>query len=163
MKKITFILFAFISGSVFAQEGADATAETFAEIVSPIEIVSDTDLNFGTINGTSTGGDVTVAFNGDRLFSNTNMEVSSSATISAATFSITAADGYVYSITIPDSQLTGTGTPMNVIFEHNRNNTTRRTGDGSAQELRVGGTLTVNDDQTAGAYSGNVTVTVAYE
>lgn len=166
MKKITFILLALISGTAFAQE---ASAIVNAEIVSPLEIVSSEDLNFGTINGTSTGGDVTVALTGQRTFDNPDMEVSSSTPVGVAIFSITAADGYVYSIDIPDAVLTGggaTGTDglnMPVTFIHNRNSAARRTGDGVAQDLRVGGTLTVNDGQVAGAYAGEVTVTVSYE
>ena len=165
MKKITFILFALIAGTTFAQEPATADAKVFAEIVSPVTITAGSDLNFGTINGTATGGDVTVSFAGARTFTNGDMEVSSAATVSNASFNITAAEGYVYSISIPATVLTGVeGTEaMDLTFEHDRNNVTRRTGNGESQGLRVGGTLTVNNLQDAGSYTGTVEVTVAYE
>ena len=162
MKKITFILLALIAGTSFAQV---ETAEVFAEIVSPIKISSESDLNFGTINGTATGGDVSVAFNGNRTFTNTDMEVTSAVTTTAASFSIIAASGYVYSITIPDTQLNAVvgSSVMDVTFNHNRNNVSRRTGSGEGQDLLVGGTLTVGDNQDEGEYAGEVEVTVAYE
>ncbi|WP_324719105.1 DUF4402 domain-containing protein [Salinimicrobium sp. HB62] len=164
MKKITFVLIALFTGTAFGQEEANATANVNAEIVSPITIVSDgTALDFGTINGTATGGDVSVDINGNRTFTNTAMKVTSAVTPSAATFKITAANEYLYSISIPDITLTGDGSPMNVSFVHNRNSTTGKTGSGSQQPLYVGGTLTVNDNQTAGSYTGEVEVTVAYE
>ena len=163
MKKITFILFALIAGTTLAQTTADGTATVNAEIVSPITIANGTALNFGTINGTPIGGDVSVSFSGNRTFSNSDMQITSATAITAAAFSITAADTYIYSISIPDILLTGSGDAMNVTFVHNRNSAARRTGDNTGQILNVGGTLTVNDAQAAGSYDGTVTVTVAYE
>ncbi|NJW53344.1 DUF4402 domain-containing protein [Salinimicrobium oceani] len=164
MKKITFILFGLIAGTAFGQEGVKAQADVLAEIVSPLEIVSGTNLNFGTINGTATGGDVTVAFNGNRTFVNPDMEVTSATAPTAASFTIKAASGYLFSITIPNAKLdNGAGLDMDVTFVHNRKSIARRTGTGNPEELLVGGTLTVGDDQTAGSYTGTVEVTVAYE
>ncbi len=156
-------MFALIAGTTFAQTSADGTATVNAEIVSPITIANGTALNFGTINGTPTGGDVSVSFTGNRTFSNSDMQITSADAITAAAFSIKAADSYIYSISIPGITLTGGGDPMAVTFVHNRNATSRRTGDGTGQILNVGGTLTVNDAQAAGSYAGTVTVTVAYE
>jgi len=167
MKKITFILLALIGGTSFAQDGpasASGTADVNAVIVSPIEINDGTALNFGTINGTATGGDVTVSNGGNRTFSNSDMEITSATAITAASFNITAADTYSYSISIPDTVLKGSGTDdMAVTFTHSRIGAAKRVGDGTAQELLVGGTLTVNDGQTSGEYTGSVKVTVAYE
>ena len=155
-------MFALIVGTTYAQ--TEGTAAVNAAIVSPITISNGTALNFGTINGTPTGGDVTVSFNGNRTFSNPDMQITSATAITAAAFSITAADAYIYSISIPDITLSETGgQTMDVTFAHNRNGVARRTGDGTGQILNVGGTLTVNDAQTAGSYAGTVTVTVAYE
>ena len=166
MKKITFILFALIAGTTFAQDSDDATATVNAEIVSPISIEDGTALNFGTINGTGTGGTVSVTTSGIRSFSNSDMAITTATAITAAKFDITAADTYLYSISIPDIDLaptSGTGDDMAVTFEHSRTAIADRTGSGSVQELNVGGTLTVNNAQEAGSYDGTVTVTVAYE
>jgi len=163
MKKITFILFALIAGTTLVQAQADGTATVNAEIVSPIEIANGTALNFGTINGTATGGDVTVDLVNGRSFTNTNMDITSATAITTAIFDITAAATYVYSIAIDDIFLTGAGADMAVTFYHNRNSTAGKTGSGAVQKLSVGGTLTVNDAQAAGSYDGTVKVTVAYE
>jgi len=160
MKKITLFAFLAVSGISFAQ--SEGTADVNAEIVSPIEINDGTALNFGSINGTGIGGDVTVKPNGNRLFTNTDMEVTSATTVTAGQFSITAGNGVSYDISIPSTVLTGAGTDMNLVFAHDRIGAAKRIGTGAAQELNVGGTLTVNDAQTAGAYEGTVTVTVNY-
>ena len=172
MKKITFILLALISGTAFAQteetvqnDGtASATANVNAEIVTPITIADGTDLNFGSIVAAE-GGTVTVNTEGTRSFTNSNMEVITSTEITAASFNVTAANQYSYSITIPAIDLTGNGSTMAVSFSQDLEGETdgTATGSGSAQSLKVGGTLTVASGQTAGDYSGEVEVTVAYE
>ncbi|SDR80056.1 DUF4402 domain-containing protein [Gramella sp. MAR_2010_147] len=160
MKKITLLALLAVTGISFAQ--TDGTADVNAEIVSPIEINDGTALNFGSINGTATGGDVTVKTDGNRVFGNTDMEITSTTTVTAAQFSITAGNGVSYDISIPSTVLTGAGTDMNLVFAHDRTGPAERIGSGAAQELNVGGTLTVNDAQAAGAYEGTVTVTVNY-
>ncbi|PTX43132.1 uncharacterized protein DUF4402 [Christiangramia gaetbulicola] len=163
MKKITFILMALISGSAFAQEST-GTADVFAEIVTPITITGGTDLNFGSIVAAE-GGNVRVNTEGTRTFSNTNMEVISSSAITPATFSVTAADDFAYNIYIPSTVLTGDGDDMTVTFTQDLDGETDGTasGTGAAQNLKVGGLLTVASGQTAGTYQGVVTVTVAYQ
>ncbi len=165
MKKITFILLALISGTAFAQEGsASATATVNAEIVTPIAIADGTDLNFGSIVAAD-GGNVRVNTEGTRTFSNNNMDVATATAITAATFDVTAANLYSYSISIPSIVLTGAGDDMPVSFTHDLEGETdgNAEGTGAAQTLKVGGLLTVAASQTEGAYDGEVTVTVAYE
>ncbi|CAM4209255.1 DUF4402 domain-containing protein [Gillisia limnaea] len=167
MKKITFILFALISGTALAQDGtAKGTADVSAEIVTPIKINNGTALNFGSIVAAE-GGKVRVNTEGTRTFSNTNMEVITVDAITAASFEVTAADQYSYSISIPSIVLTGEeeGTEMPVSFTQDLEGETdgTATGSGDAQTLKVGGLLTVSSEQTAGTYEGEVTVTVAYE
>ncbi len=169
MKKITFILFALIAGTAFGQTDgtASGTATVNAEIVTPIEIADGTDLNFGSIVAAE-GGNVRVNTEGTRTFSNTNMEVNSAEAITAASFSVTAANQYSYSISIPSivlSDVASLGLDMPVSFTQDLGGETdgNATGTGSAQELLVGGLLTVASGQEAGSYEGTVTVTVAYE
>ena len=166
MKKITFILFALIAGTTFAQD-ATGTADVNALIVTPIAITDGSDLNFGSIVAAG-GGNVRVNTAGTRTFSNNDMNVETATTISAASFNVTAADTYSYSISIPPTVLkdaASVGVDMPVSFTHDLGGLTdgTATGTGSAQELLVGGLLTVAAGQTEGAYTGTVTVTVAYE
>lgn len=166
MKKITFILFALIAGTAFGQNASEATgtADVFAEIVTPIAIDNGSALNFGSIVAAE-GGNVRVNTEGTRTFSNKNMEVISAEAVTAASFNVTAANNYSYSISIPSIVLTGAGDDMTVTFTHDLEGETdgTATGSGVEQTLKVGGLLTVASGQDAGAYEGEVTVTVAYE
>ena len=160
MKKITLIALLAFSGAAFAQTN-QGVADVNAEIVSPIAINDGSAMNFGTIKGTATGGDVTIATDGSRTFTNTDMDITST-NVSAATFEITAGNGVNYDISIPNTVLTGAGDDMTLSFAHDRNDAGDRIGDGSAQTLNVGGTLQVNNSQAAGSYTGEVNVTVNY-
>jgi len=168
MKKITFILFALIAGTTFAQDGtASGTATVNAEIVTPITIADGTTLDFGSIVAAE-GGKVRVNTDGTRSFSNNNMKVITANVITAATFVVTAADLYSYSISIPSIVLTdvaGVGADMPVSFTQDLTGETdgNATGTGAAQTLKVGGLLTVAAGQTEGDYTADVKVTVAYE
>lgn len=166
MKKITFILFALFAGTTFGQNAAEAsgTADINAEIVSPIEITDGTPLNFGSIVAAE-GGNVRVNTEGVRTFSNPNMEVISSSTITAASFTVKAANNFSYTISIPSTVLTGPGNDMAISFTHDLDGETDGTavGNGGDQTLKVGGLLTVANGQAAGSYEGDVSVTVAYE
>ncbi len=163
MKKITFILFALIAGTTFGQD-ATGTATVNAEIVTPIEITSGTDLNFGSIVAAE-GGNVRVNTEGTRTFSNNNMDVVTATAITAASFDVTAADEYSYSISIPSTTLEFDGNTMPVSFTHDLEGETDgiATGTGEVQVLKVGGLLSVAAAQAAGEYTGTVSVTVAYE
>ena len=162
MKKITFILFALIAGTGFAQGTSDedsGIATVNAEIVSPISIEDGSDLDFGRIIGNEDGGTVTVSTAGARTGDNDLLDPTNEG--QAASFDITAADTYNYSIAIPDITLTGDGDNMAVNFDSSLGNAS--VGEGAVQTLNVGGDLTVNASQAEGAYTGEVTVTVAYE
>ena len=162
MKKITFILFALITGTTFAQDTATATSTVNAEIISPISIENGSELDFGRIIGNAAGGTVTVSTAGDRTTTNSDL-LAPSTTVKAASFDVKAADTYNYSIAIPTIDLTFTGGDnMPVTFDSSLGNA-NVVGTGAVQTLNVGGVLTVNADQAEGAYAGTVEVTVAYE
>ncbi len=161
MKKITFILFALIAGTTFAQE-AVGTATVNAAIVSPITITNtgSSKLEFGNIASPDAITDITVSNSGVRTVVQ-GVTIPGTAS-SAAIFGINAALNYKYSISIPDIELTGSGDPMGVVFTQDRLSTAN-IGSGALQALYVGGTLKVGASQGPGAYTGTVKVTVAYE
>ena len=173
MKKITFILLALISGTVFAQQTntAKATANVGAEIIEPITIDKDTDLNFGRIIGNAAGGDVTVDMDGARTATNNDLldpSAAGTSALSAAEFTITAADSYSYDIDIPETvTLTGAGENMKVTLNayYNDNALSGATVQGSENPdiLKVGGVLEVGTNQGQGAYTTSFDVTVKYE
>ena len=157
MKKITFVLFAFIAGTAFGQESANATVS--ADIVSPITIKSNGDnLNFGKVLK-STGGTVTVSPDGTR--NGTNSIIVESSAFSAATFTINAAEAYNFTIAIPDITLNNGTDDLEVTdFNHNLSSLE---GTGTDLPFNIGGTLNVETTDSDGAYTGTVTVTVAYQ
>lgn len=167
MKKITFILFVLIAGTTFAQDAPTAaktaTATVNAEIVTPISIADgSTALNFGQIIGSEDGGAVTISNDGSTRTIDATMDVPSSE-FSSAAFLITAANEYLYSITIEDITISSAGeNPMDITFTHDRLDTAN-IGSGAGQTVNVGGTLTVGPGQASGLYTGTVTVEVAYE
>ena len=162
MKKITFIVFALITGSIFAQDSGTATVR--AEIVEAINIEDGSELYFGKIDAAG-GGNVRVAADGTRTFSNNDMRITSTVAPTAALFKVTAANTISYNVSIPSIVLTGAGDDMNVSFTHDVNGEEGSTiiGTGTAQDLKVGGLLNVASSQAAGEYTGTVTVTVSYE
>lgn len=159
MKKITFILFALIAVTGFAQSEASGTSTVNAEIVSPISIESTSELDFGRIIGNLAGGDVEIKTDGTRTADNDDL-LDPTDEGQAGAFEVTAAEGYAYSITIPATTLTGNGDAMTVTFDNNLGDSS--TGSGGVQDLLLGGILTVNGSQAEGAYTGEVTVTVSY-
>ena len=173
MKKITFILFALITGTTFAQVTQNAatattTAPVNAEIVSPIKIANVNPLDFGRIIGNTAGGTVSIAASaaGTRTaLVNTDLLAGTGNTPSAASFDITAASGYSYSVDLSAStaNLSGTGDNMPISFNHNLLAAANPGGGATATVLYVGGDLTVNGGQLEGAYTGEVSVTVTYE
>lgn len=162
MKKITFILLAFVTGGIFAQDSGTATVR--AEIVEAISIEDGSELYFGKIDAAG-GGNVRVAADGTRTFSNNDMRITSTSTPTAALFSVTAANEISYQVSIPTIQLSGAGDPMEVSFTHDVDGDTDGSivGTGVAQDLYVGGLLKVASGQAAGEYNGTVEVTVSYE
>ncbi|MDT0690131.1 DUF4402 domain-containing protein [Salegentibacter sp. F188] len=183
MKKITFILLAFIGTTAFAQESATSTgtATVNALVVSPISISQGTDLEFGRIIGNTAGGVVTVSTTDARTDNSDGDLLAPSTNVQAASFTVKAANTYSYNISIPSTTLTGgTGDAMAVSFTSSLGTANTETdgegntttipgsyssaeGTGADQILLVGGALTVNPGQGEGAYTGTATVTVSYE
>lgn len=160
MKKITFILLALITGTVFAQDGtATATANAAADIVSPIAITAQQDLNFGKVSN-NTAGTVVVGTDGTA----TGLTQIGTTAPAAATFDVTAADGFSYSITLPPTSIDlKSGTDIIKVDTFNHDAGTNPTGSVSVQTIGVGATLNVNANQATGNYTGEFNVTVSYE
>ncbi|MBO2545206.1 DUF4402 domain-containing protein [Salegentibacter sp. BDJ18] len=164
MKKITFILLlSLISGTAFAQVSestASATANAAADIVSPIAIESSQDLNFGKV-ANNAAGTVVVATDSD--ISTSTLSQIGSITPTAASFNVTAADGFSYSIALPESVDLTNGTVNITVDGFNHDAEGNTTGTGSEQTVGVGATLNVAANQGTGNYTGTFDVTVTYE
>ncbi len=159
MKKITFILFALIAGTTFAQDNV-TTAEVNAEIVSPISITSDQPLEFGRIAADpSSAQTITIDLNGDRNII-AGVTLAGGNTPSMARFNIVAANTS-YSITVtPPTTLVDAADKNPMTLSLTPSLTAPQTGN---KTLTVGGSIVVPAAHPAGAYSGSVEVTVAYQ
>lgn len=161
MKKFTFILFALIAGTTFAQDNtATASANAAADIVSPIGISAQQDLNFGKVSN-SAAGTVVVATDGTTSASTLSQIGSTSP--AAASFNATAAKGFNYTIALPSSVTLSNGTEKITVDEFKHDAGTSSQGTGSSQTIGVGATLNVDAEQSTGNYNGTFDVTVTYE
>lgn len=146
---------------------ANITSSAFATIVAPIGFDhSGNDLEFGSIiKGV---GSVTLTTNKNRIFSNTSLETDNHGILpTAAQFSITGEGIYTYAISFTNEIEVLTNGESNLKVS----NFVVETGDGvgftgtltdGKDEIRVGATLTLTDNETLGTYSGSFSITVAY-
>jgi len=162
MKKITFILFALIAGTTFAQNTDNATAAVNAEIVETIGITSANALNFGQFTNSTSLATVVIAplATPTRVFSDTDMEIGALSTFGVPTFTVTKDADAVYGIVLTDTDPTD-GTTALVL--DNLTHSLASDGGNTAASFTVGGTLHVPAGSTVGAYVGEVSVTVTYD
>jgi hypothetical protein len=166
MKKF-FILVVLLSGFVassFAQKTASATAS--ANIITPINIDKNLDMNFGNIavNPTSPGGTVTLPAAATAIRQSTGgiSFPANTGIVQAAKFTVTGEGTSTYAITglgtinISD----GASHTMPLVLLSNPLGTGVLTL--GSQIIYVGGTLTVDANQAVGLYNGNFNVTVNY-
>ena len=164
MKKFTFILFALIVGTTFAQNSVDGTATVNAHIVSPIGVKSSDNINFGKIVKTEDGGVVEIPTDGGARIISKSMDIESDPA-TAATFNVTAEENTTYSVLIPQLTMKNTADEsqtMTVDFTHSLGEGNTSSGN-TAKSFVVGGKLNVGGNQAEGSYTGTATVTVSYE
>ena len=155
-----------IVGLAFATQAARAasstTATATADIIAPIAIINvdSTGLAFGLIVPTA-NGTVSVAPDGSRT--STGVQVIPSSPVTAARFQVTGSANNTYSITLPTATtISSGGNNMTVdAFTSTPSGTGMLDGTGK-QNLNVGATLHVNNNQANGHYTGTFTVAVAY-
>lgn len=170
MKKITFILFAFIGAAAFAQDDANANATVNAEIVMPISIENDRGLNFGRLIGTAGTATIAHTVAGERTGTDAVLAAigETSAEPQSGMFTIKAAADYQYSVALSNLEnlQSGTGDDADLLpisFTHNLAAADNQGSGTTGIPLYLGGTVTVSDNQAEGDYSGEITVTVTYE
>lgn len=173
MKKMIIGLFAIgmmagLSNKLVAQttNTDNATASAFATIVSPIEITKTVDLQFGTIiKGVGT---VTVATDNARTFSNTALNPGDQGTTpAAAVFTVSGEGAYTYSIAFTNATENLTNGAVTMVagsFVALSSDGEGLTGTLAlgADTIKVGATLTLDNDEIPGLYTGSFQVTVAY-
>lgn len=154
--------------SMVAQTTASATNQATCTIISPIGITAGDDLAFGNI--IAGAGAVVVATDNTRTIPGALNAGTQVGTITAASFSITGEAAYTYSISLPaDDAVTITeGTDPMAVTSFVASSASDGAGlvgtlDVSGDDVvKVGATLTVAADQEPGDYTGDFSVTVAY-
>jgi hypothetical protein len=144
---------------------ASATATASANIITPIQIVKGADLYFGNIVAGTSTGTVTVNTEGNRTGTGgVILPTATPGTITAAKFTVSGLPNATYAISLPTSttiSISGGSASMTITqFTSNPNASGILTG--GSQDFYVGGTLNVGANQTAGTYTGEFNVTVAY-
>jgi hypothetical protein len=157
------------AGATAPTYAATTTASATANVIVPIAIAKAADLSFGKFASGASAGSVTIKTDGTRTVSNVT---AAGGTLSAASFNITGEPNATYTIdtTATSANLTSGANNLGLAL------VTDLTGGGAAsgtvatgtlsgagaQTLFVGGTLTVGANQPNGAYTGSVSVAVAY-
>ena len=172
--KTTILKFFTLSAAIFAfsnisfgQDTSTAAANAGANIITPISIVKVTDINFGDLVP-STEESVIVKMEQDGTISSAAQYYLSTGTRTAASFKISGEADHTYKINCPTTiALEGPGDDMTLTFNSSWaslaiDGTPLTLTDGT-QTLNLGGSLALAANQTAGAYSAEFNVTVAYE
>jgi|AntRauTorckE5430_2_1112549.scaffolds.fasta_scaffold00771_5 hypothetical protein len=161
---------AFGASNSFAADSA--TANSTADVITPIAIDSVNDLAFGRFVVNGAIGTVTIATDSSRTATEGVVLSSTGPTSSAATFEVTGGGSATYSIGLTNTTLTSTGgaaMPWDTISSLETSNSTTAadvtsgtlTTEGK-QTIHLGGILSVGATQIAGTYEGTVTATVEY-
>ena len=155
-------IFAFSTISFGQANDATGTAQAAANIVTPISIKKNIDLNFGNI--AASGSNFTVALSAEGVRTSTGGTgtlPSVAGTVTAAEFTASGLTGATYAVTLPTSiTITDGGTNSMTVNGFESNSTYTLTG--GSDTFKVGATLNVGANQVAGAYTGNFNVTVNY-
>lgn len=162
MKNFTLLFLALISINCYSQNSASGTATVNAEIVNPISISVENSLDFGRFTTSASEATVRILTDGTRTFSQTDMKIPSENVSGVPTFTVSKGTDETYGVALTVTQApkeTGGNTMTLDNLEHSLD----ADGGNTAESFTVGGTLTVPADQTAGTYTGEVTVTVTYE
>jgi spore coat protein U-like protein len=154
------------AGSAMA---ATATATSTSTVITPIAITNAANLSFGSIAAGATTGTVTVSPNGTRAVA--GGAVAAGGTATAAQFNVTGQAGLTYAIDFTGTSATLTSGANNMTFTTvsdvtasaiTTGNAATGTLAGGAQTIFVGGALSVGANQSAGTYTGTISVAVNY-
>lgn len=169
MKKLSIAVLAIAAVFSANSHAASDTATAGGTVIVPIQIADAANLSFGKF-APGAGGSVTVSTSGARTGTGVILSTIGSSP-SAARFDVTGDANATYdiSITAPATVSDGTNTMALATFSDltaanatTGNVTSGTLSAGGTQSIYIGGTLTVGATQAAGAYTGNISVTVEY-
>jgi hypothetical protein len=151
-----------------ASAQATATAAASANVIAPISMVKNVDMNFGNIAvSVSSGGTVILVPSGTRSTGGpggVTLPVTSG-TVAPASFTVSGNPSYTYAITLPGTvTITNGSHSMTVNGFTSVPSSTGALSTGGSQNITVGATLNVSAAQSPGTYTNGagVPVTVNY-
>ena len=147
---------------------ATATAAASANVIAPISMIKNVDMNFGNIAvSMSTGGTVSLVPSGTRSTGGAGGVTlpATSGTVAAASFTVSGNASYTYAISLTATVTITNGTQsMTVNGFSSIPSSTGALSTGGTQTINVGAVLNVSAGQNSGSYtnSSGVPVTVNY-
>lgn len=150
------IVIAGCTATVNAQTAtATATATVSANIITPITIAKVADMSFGNLVANSSGGTVVLSTGG--VVTSTSIQIPAvTGTVTAAQFTIGGQDGYAYTLTLPSTYeiKTGDGGATETMELSTFTSTATNILTGGTETVKIGATLTLVANQSAGSYTG---------
>ena len=147
---------------------ATVTATGNANVLTPLTITENTQMEFGDVAGLSLldgASSVVLTTAGGTSSSDGATVFGTGLADAAGSFTVNGSGNLAYTISLPANNvvtLTGLGTPMSVdSFNHNAGGTPALSG--NTATFAIGATLTIPGGQTADSYSGSYDVTVNYQ
>lgn len=159
MKKTLLVIIPTLFGISSAQ-AASTTGTANAKVVTPISISAGAALEFGSFAAGATPGTITQS----GVTTGGVTAVSSGATRSAGTFSVTGQASTAYTFTLPATvTLNGpSASTMTANLSLSSGTASRTLSAGGTETVSINGTLSVAASQLAGDYTGTYTVTTVY-
>lgn len=156
---------AFVTTPAIAAAANTATANASVNIVSPLTLQKDADLNFGTIVGPFTGQIVHV--NASGLSDCATVGLTCSGTPASAKFTVTGTKGQPVVLTIPNSVVLNNTGPgggsLNVDLSGDKPVNPTLDGTTGKASFAIGGKLTLASGATDGLYTSTFDVTANYQ
>ena len=151
-----------------AQTSASVSASGSTTIMRPITITKTADLAFGKIVKPGTGsGTVTLANSADTVTAAAGAVAVAGGTTSRAKFTIDGEGGQAVSVSVPSSFTMSKGVDsITVTLSPDLGSSvtlSNALGAAGTASLNVGGSFSLPSTQVTGVYTGNFTVTVAYQ
>jgi len=159
------IAMATTSGAAFAQASDSELTNGSTRILQAISLTKATDLQFGAIVRPSTGTSTVTVAAGSNTRNVTGSAVgvtSSTYPVTRASYNVTGEAGQTFSISVPTSFDMAHSGSAPAITVNLTPEATSGTLTGGAAAFGVGGSFVIGDTTATGAYTGNFTVTVAY-
>jgi hypothetical protein len=151
-----------LSTPAFAANTASANATV--NIVSPLSLTNDTELNFGTVVGPFAGEAIHVAASGTRDPCPATVTCSGDASVSAASFTLTGTPNQAVVLTIPNTVTLNGSVSGTLSVSLAGDKPTNPTLDSSGNAtFAIGGVLTIPSGTVDGVYSNTFNVTADYQ